>query len=653
MPRLTSVLLAAALMPLPLSTPDPYPERLTTTGVITGHVRDKQGVVIANVQVTIVSTPHQALTNARGEYRLTRVPAGTYRLRAAAVGYRPALREGVAVHSGDSIVVDFALMASTVVVEDIVVTSAAPIAPRDETAVRRQMEEAAVGTGKAAAQYGNASSGIVSPNHRTSYRRQREAWNTEEYAYIQENRWLGVANNPLSTFSIDVDRASYANVRRFLMNGQQPPVDAVRIEELVNYFDYDYAEPTGRHPFRVTTDIAPAPWRPEHRLVRIGLQGRRGDRREMPASNLVFLIDVSGSMHSPDKLPLVQQSLGVLVNKLRPEDRVAIVVYAGSAGLVLPSTSGAHRERIRHAIDGLRAGGSTAGGAGIKLAYRVAREQFLPEGNNRVILATDGDFNVGVSSEGELVRLVESEGKQGIHLTVLGFGTGNYKDSRMESLADKGDGNFSYVDNILEAQKVFGNELTGTLFTIAKDVKIQVEFNPALVRAYRLIGYENRMLATEDFEDDAKDAGELGAGHRVTALYEVVPVGAETDLDLPDATPLKYQQPVGARIGPADEWLTVKLRYQPAKGGRSTLLSQTLRARDEVSEMRGDFAFAAAVAEYGMLLRQSEHRGASSWKEVLRLASLGRGEDPYGIRGEFIRLVHAASGMAGEVAQRE
>lgn len=645
MPRLTSVLLAAALVPLPLSTPDPHPDSLITTGVITGHVRDQQGVVIANAQVTIVSTPHQSLTNARGEYRLANVPAGTYRLRAAFIGYRAVVHEGVTVRSGDSTVVDFTLTASTVVMEDIVVNAAPQAAPRDEVSVRSRQGYAQPSL--------TLRGGRIAESHGYVDHRRREQWNTEEYAHIKENRWLGVANNPLSTFSIDVDRASYANVRRFLMNGQRPPVDAVRIEELVNYFDYDYAEPTGRHPFSVTTDIAPAPWRPEHRLVRIGLQGRRGDRRQMPPSNLVFLIDVSGSMHSPDKLPLVQQSLGVLVDKLRPEDRVAIVVYAGSAGLVLPSTSGAHRERIRHAIDGLRAGGSTAGGAGIKLAYRVAREQFLPEGNNRVILATDGDFNVGMSSESELVRLVEAEGKNGIHLTVLGFGTGNYKDSRMESLADKGDGNFSYVDNILEAQKVFGSELTGTLFTIAKDVKIQVEFNPALVRAYRLIGYENRMLATEDFDDDTKDAGELGAGHRVTALYEVVPVGIDTDLDLPEATPLKYQQPGAARIGPADEWLTVKLRYQPAEGGRSTLLSQTLRARDEVGEMRGDFAFAAAVAEYGMLLRESEHRGGSSWEEVLRLASLGRGEDTYGIRGEFVRLVHAAQGMVEEVAQRE
>lgn len=638
MSRLTSVLLAAALVPLPLRTPDPHLDSFLVTGVIMGHVRDDAGAPIANAQVSVVSTTHSALTNGRGEYRLAGVPAGTWSLRAAFIGYRAVRHDNVTVGSGDTTVVDFTLTASTVVIEDIVVNASPQAAPRDEVSVRSRL---------------TLRGGRIAESHGYIDHPRREPWNTEEYAYIKENRWQGVTNNPLSTFSIDVDRASYANVRRFLMNGQRPPVDAVRIEELVNYFDYDYAEPTGRHPFSVTTDIAPAPWRPEHRLVRIGLQGRRSDRREMPPSNLVFLIDVSGSMTPPDKLPLVQQSLGVLVDKLRPEDQVAIVVYAGSAGLVLPSTSGAHRERIRHAIDRLHAGGSTAGGAGIQLAYRIAREQFLPEGNNRVILATDGDFNVGVSSEGELVRLVEAEGKGGIHLTVLGFGTGNYKDSRMESLADKGDGNFAYVDNILEAQKVFGSELTGTLFTIAKDVKIQVEFNPALVRAYRLIGYENRMLATEDFDDDTKDAGELGAGHRVTALYEVVPVGADTDLDLPDATPLKYQQPSGARIGPSDEWLTVKLRYQPSKGGRSSLLTQTLRARDEVGEMSGDFAFAAAVAEFGMLLRESDHRGGASWEEVLRLASRGRGEDAYGIRGEFIRLVHAAQGMAGEVAQRE
>jgi Ca-activated chloride channel family protein len=627
-------------------------------------VRDENGAPIANAQVVVVPTTLSVLTDTAGKYRLAAVPAGTYSLRAAFIGYQAVHHEGVTVRSGDSTVVDFTLPLSTVQIEDIVVTAAPPMAARDEVAARRRtdgqfnrampMEEASVSTGKSAAEYGNAQSGIIGMGH-PGYRHQREPWNTEEYSHIRENRWLGVANNPLSTFSIDVDRASYANVRRFLMNGQRPPVDAVRIEELVNYFDYDYAEPTGRHPFSVTTDIAPAPWRPEHRLVRIGLQGQRSNRRAMPPSNLVFLIDVSGSMDSPDKLPLVQQSLGVLVDKLRPQDRVAIVVYAGSAGMVLPSTSGAHRERIRSAIDRLSAGGSTAGGAGIRLAYRVARENFLAEGNNRVILATDGDFNVGQSSEGELVHLVESEGKNGIHLTVLGFGTGNYKDSRMESLADKGDGNFAYVDNILEAQKVFGSELTGTLFTIAKDVKIQVEFNPALVKAYRLIGYENRMLATEDFDDDTKDAGELGAGHRVTALYEVVPVGADTDLDLPDAVTLKYQAPDETRVGPADEWLTVKLRYQPPRGGQSTLLSQALKAGDERREVAGDFAFAAAVAEYGMLLRESEYRGSASWDEVLRLASQGRGEDTYGIRGEFIRLVHAARGALEkeDVARRE
>jgi Ca-activated chloride channel homolog len=403
----------------------------------------------------------------------------------------------------------------------------------------------------------------------------------------------------------------------------------------------------------VAADVGPAPWNREHRLVRIGLQGRRYASRELPPSNLVFLIDVSGSMASSDKLPLVQQAFRLLVNELREEDRVAIVVYAGSAGLVLPSTRGSDRETILSAIDRLQAGGSTAGGAGIRLAYEIARRNHLPEGNNRVILATDGDFNVGVSSEGELVRLIEEKRREGTALTVLGFGTGNLKDSRMEQLADKGDGNYAYIDNLLEARKVFVSELTSTLFTIAKDVKIQVEFNPARVRAYRLIGYENRLLATEDFSDDSKDAGELGAGHSVTALYEIVPAGARSSAAIPDDEGLRYQQrpeiePVAAH---GDEWLTVQLRYKPPTSSRSRLMRHTVRVRDERRELRGDFGFAASVAAFGMVLRHSEHRGSATLDDVLALARETRGADADGYRAEFIRLVEMARTIG--VAVRE
>ncbi|HLS47508.1 MAG TPA: VWA domain-containing protein, partial [Gemmatimonadales bacterium] len=491
------------------------------------------------------------------------------------------------------------------------------------------------------------------------YRVRREPWNTEEYGRIYENRYLDARSNPLSTFSIDVDRASYSNVRRFLMQGQLPPADAVRIEELVNYFTYEYAEPTGEHPFSVAADVARAPWNPDHRLVRIGLQGRRYSSREIPPSNLVFLIDVSGSMASSDKLPLVKQAFRVLVRQLREEDRVAIVVYAGSAGLVLPPTPGSEKPVILAALDRLEAGGSTAGGAGIRLAYDVARRHHVPEGNNRVIIATDGDFNVGTSSESELVRLIEEKRAQGTWLTVLGFGTGNYKDGRMEQLADKGNGNYAYIDNLLEANKVFGRELTATLFTIAKDVKVQVEFNPARVQAYRLIGYENRLLAKEDFNDDAKDAGELGAGHTVTALYEIVPAGMPMDVNTGTTDPLRYQpnpEPVSGRTterpaadGPArshpDEWLTVKLRYKPPRSDRSRLLSETVRDGDVRGRVTGDFAFAASVAAFGMVLRNSEHRGSAGFEQVLELARASRGEDRDGYRAEFIRLVELARSM--------
>jgi Ca-activated chloride channel family protein len=472
----------------------------------------------------------------------------------------------------------------------------------------------------------------------------QEPGNTEAYNTVDERRFVTAVANPVSTFSIDVDRASYANMRRFLLEGRLPPADARRTEELKNSYTKEYAEPRGEHPFTVAADVGPAPWNREHRLVRIGLQGKRYAARELPPSNLVFLIDVSGSMASSDKLPLVQQAFRLLVNELREEDRVAIVVYAGSAGLVLPSTRGSDRETILSAIDRLQAGGSTAGGAGIRLAYEIARRNHLPEGNNRVILATDGDFNVGVSSEGELVRLIEEKRREGTALTVLGFGTGNLKDSRMEQLADKGDGNYAYVDNLLEARKVFVSELTSTLFTIAKDVKIQVEFNPARVRAYRLIGYENRLLATEDFHDDSKDAGELGAGHSVTALYEIVPAGARSDVTIPDDEGLRYQQrpeiePVAAH---GDEWLTVQLRYKPPTSSRSRLMRHTVRVRDELPELRGDFGFAASVAAFGMVLRNSEFKGSASLADVLALARETRGADADGYRAEFIRLVEMA-----------
>src|SRR3954471_5638566 len=472
--------------------------------------------------------------------------------------------------------------------------------------------------------------------------------NTEEYGRIAESAFLDTLRNPLSTFSVDVDRASYSNVRRFLNENRRPPRDAVRIEEMVNYFSYDYPDPAAGQPFSLTTEIAGCPWNENNRLLLVGLQGRRIDTADLPPGNLVFLVDVSGSMMSPDKLPLVKNALHLLVDQLRPRDRVAIVAYAGSAGLVLPSTSGSEKGALHDAIGRLEAGGSTAGGEGIVLAYKVAGESFVEGGNNRVILATDGDFNVGVSSDGELERLIEKQRRQRISLTVLGFGRGNVKDSKMELLADKGNGNYAYIDTIQEARKVLVRELGATLTTIAKDVKLQIEFNPAKVRAYRLIGYENRLLRAEDFHDDAKDAGEIGAGHSVTALYELVPAGS--DQALPRVDPLKYQtSTVSAAASANPEALTLKLRYKEPDGETSRLLTQpVLDESVPLSAASETLRFAAAVAELGLLLRESPHKGRASYEQVAEMASQALGGDPDGDRAGFLQLVHTARRLGPE-----
>lgn len=462
-------------------------------------------------------------------------------------------------------------------------------------------------------------------------------FNTEAYDHIAENIFLSAASDPVSTFSIDVDRASYSNIRRFISGGGLPPKDAVRIEEMINYFSYDYPSPGSDHPFSVTTEVSEAPWNSLHKLVRIGIQGRRIDTEDLPPSNLVFLIDVSGSMRSPNKLPLLKSSFRMLVGQLRPVDRVALVVYAGAAGLVLPSTPGDQKDEILDAIEALEAGGSTAGGDGIKLAYEVARQNHIEGGNNRVILATDGDFNVGASSDAEMVRLIEEKREQGTFLTVLGFGVGNLKDSKMEKIADHGNGNFAYIDNLMEARKVLVTEMGGTLLTIAKDVKIQVEFNPLRVQAYRLIGYENRLLRDEDFNDDTKDAGELGAGHSVTALYEVIPVGVESAF-LQAVDSLRYQsQGTLSEASDSQELLYVKLRYKHPDDNVSQLIERAVL--DSTEGPSADLRFAAAVAGFGMLLRDSEYSGNLTLGDVLELARGSTGEDTEGYRTEFIRLV--------------
>lgn len=459
----------------------------------------------------------------------------------------------------------------------------------------------------------------------------------ESYARIQENVFKRVTTAPLSTFSIDVDKAGYSNVRRMINNGQKVPVDAVKIEEMINYFNYDYGTPRGKHPFSITTEMANSPWNKDAKLVRIGLKGRDVTTKNTPNSNLVFLIDVSGSMNSPNKLGLLKSAFGVLVDQLREKDKVSIVVYAGAAGLVLPPTNGIDKEKIMNAIHNLSAGGSTAGGAGIQLAYKIAEENFIKGGNNRVILATDGDFNVGASSDRSMEDMIVEKRKSGVFLTVLGFGMGNYKDSKMETLADKGNGNHAYIDSMQEARKVLGTEFFGTVYTIAKDVKIQVEFNPNLVQAYRLVGYENRLLNDEDFKDDTKDAGELGSGHTVTALYEIIPVGVESKF-VKELEDLKYTNASNTKN--TKELLTVKFRYKEPDEEVSKLLVQTLvNSNIEFRDASPDFKFSAAVALFGMQLRKSEFMGMAGKKDIIQLAEAGKGKDAEGYRAEFIRLV--------------
>ena len=466
--------------------------------------------------------------------------------------------------------------------------------------------------------------------------------NTEEYKRIYENDFVSPSVEPLSTFSIDVDVASYANMRRFLNQSQMPYPDAVRIEEMVNYFSYDYEAPKGKDPFSIYTEVAACPWNKEHKILHIGLQGKKIETDELPNSNLVFLLDVSGSMNSPDKLPLLKSAFRLLVNELKSEDRVSIVVYAGAAGMVLPSTSASEKSSILEAIEKLSAGGSTAGGEGIQLAYKVAKENFIKGGNNRVILATDGDFNVGPSSEGALVRMIEEKRKDGIFLSVLGFGTGNYKDAKMEMLADKGNGNYAYIDNILEAKKVLVSEMGGTLFTIAKDVKLQLEFNPAHVKGYRLIGYENRMLAAQDFNDDKKDAGELGAGHTVTALYEIIPPEASTKIASVDE--LKYQTKKSDKPSASNsELLTVKFRYKNPDEETSKLLEYPVPNKSSSFEKSSnDFRYSLSVAAFGMLLRDSQYKGNSTYDKVISWAKGSKGKDENGYRTECIQLMEKA-----------
>ncbi len=480
--------------------------------------------------------------------------------------------------------------------------------------------------------------------------------NTEEYQKQVENKFIEVSKEALSTFSIDVDNASYSNARRFIQSGQLPNPDAVRIEEFINYFDYDYEKPTGKHPFSVSTEISVAPWNEKHKLVHVGIQGKDVDYDNLAPSNLVFLIDASGSMSAQNKLPLLRSSLKLLLSQLGKNDRIAIVAYAGAAGLVLESTPASETEKIIKALDAVSSGGSTAGGAGIQLAYSLAKDNLIKEGNNRVILCTDGDFNVGVNSPKALVEMIETKRNDGIYLTVCGFGMGNYKDHQMEELSNAGNGNYFYIDNIQEAKKVFVTQMRATLFTIAKDVKIQIEFNPAKVAAYRLIGYENRMLQKEDFNDDKKDAGELGAGHTVTALYEIIPIGVKSEF-LPSVDDLRYQKNGNkeenkikesySAAASSDELLNLKLRYKKPNEDTSNLIVNPLKDDNIALEKTSDnFRFSAAVAEFGMILRNSEFKSNASYNQVIDLAKNSKGKDTEGYRAEFLKLVESCQLMS-------
>ena len=606
---------------------------------VSGTVSDEKGNPLSSVSVKYKGSSNGTFTDAYGKYSFT-ISSSSGTLTFSALGYQTVQQKV----NGRS-VIDIVLKAESTQMEEVIVTAQGQAMQKKSLGYStnayngRGMPSAAPGI------YADRDKGYF------DYRNKDDEYvdfNREGYDKITENQFLKVNDNPLSTFSIDVDAASYSNVRRFLNQGQLPPAGAVRIEEMVNYFKYEYPQPTNNDPFSINTEIADAPWNKDHKLVLIGLQGKKIPTENLPASNLVFLIDVSGSMQDPNKLPLVKASMKMLVDQLREQDKISMVVYAGAAGIVLTPTSGAEKTKIKDAIDKLEAGGSTAGGAGIKLAYKTAQENFVKNGNNRVILCSDGDFNVGESSDDAMERLIENERKSDVFLTILGYGMGNYQDAKMQKLADKGNGNHAYIDGISEAKKVLVNEFGGTLFTIAKDVKLQIEFNPAKVQGYRLIGYENRMLAKEDFNDDKKDAGELGSGHTVTAIYEVIPVGVKSSF-LKNVDALKYQKDVAplSKSNHTDEILTVKFRYKAPDGDVSKLIEHPVADKQvSIAKTSDNFRFAAAVAQFGMLLRDSEFKSAASFSSVVEMARKARGNDDEGYRSEFIRLVESAQLLA-------
>ena len=598
------------------------------SGTVAGVVVDPAATPISGAVVQLragVRVERTTVTNPLGEFRFERVIPGAYELHAAKPGFNP-------------------IIASVTVTEAALAPVKLTMAPSREARTRRA-DVSADAARAVPAPMPLAAEPMGYTGAAGLFRPRPPDFNTETYDRIDENRFRRVSDDPLSTFSIDVDTASYANVRRFLNQGTIPAPDVVRVEELINYFRFSYGAPHGDEPFAISTEVAACPWNRRHKLALIGLQARPLSQATTPPRNLVFLLDVSGSMTPANKLPLVKTAMRMLVDSLTPSDRVAIVVYAGASGLVLPSTPGHRKADIQRALAELQPGGSTNGAAGIHLAYEIARRSFIHNGINRVILATDGDFNVGVTSHGELIRLIEEKREKGVFLSVLGVGTGNLKDSMMEKLADRGNGNYAYLDSLHEARRVLIAEAGATLVTVAKDVKIQVEFNPGAVGAYKLIGYENRILQHQDFNDDRKDAGEIGAGHTVTALYEIIPPGEA--MELPNVDPLKYQdrsQPTSA--AQSAELMTVKVRYKHPHGDASRLTSRAVPNRP--GELTPNIGFASAIAEFGMLLRKSEFKGQATWASALDLARRFRGEDPDGYRAEFIRLIELASALESQ-----
>lgn len=630
-------------------------------GAIRGVVTDNndEPVMGAVLQIsTGKAIKGKTVTDKDGRYIIKALPADRYDITVRHLGFKEHITKGIVVSPDKHTEVNIKLEpSSTTMLEEIAIVdykvplidkfqngSSAPVILKDEVNVSPRRRTAQMTMAETLRRGHRKNIQFTPPVY---YNPSRESYKKEK-----ENDFMSVAANPLSTMSVDVDRASYSNIRRFLQNGQLPPADAVRIEEMVNYFDYNYPQPQGEQPIAIVTEITDCPWQPQHRLVHIGMQARSIDIEKLPASNLVFLVDVSGSMAEENKLPLVKQSLKLLAQNLRAKDKLAIVVYAGNAGLVLPPTPGTDKETIFDVLDRLSAGGSTAGGEGIKLAYKVALQNYIHGGNNRIILATDGDFNVGVSSDNELETLITKEREKGIYLTCLGYGMGNYKDSKMEVLADKGNGNYAYIDNIEEAKKTLGKEFGGTVFTVAKDVKAQIEFNPARVQAYRLVGYENRLLNEEDFKDDRKDAGDMGSGHSVTIIYEVIPVGVKSRKIRP-VSDLKYQPTMqGKDFMPASsELATIKFRYKKPNGKTSMEMAHVIQGQaHNIYQADPNARFAASVAMFGMLLRRSEYKGTANYDKVLGLATAAKGEDAEKYRSEFISLVKKARALDNQSA---